>query len=295
MSCPLLKPRRGAHPSPAHALTGHLASTSLALTLLLGACEQAAAQAGAAALPAASAPSVATTSAANGKVVVAGVVPDEATRAAILASVRELYGADRVVDQLGVDKLVAPPNWTAHVQRVLSPELKKVSGGQLRIVGNVVELSGQVDGEAARQQLLSQVATQLNNPTYSVRDGLTVPAVGQKSLDDVLARRTIAFEVGNAHITPAGVAVLEELLPLMKQMAGRRFEIVGHTDDIGLREANVALSEARAKAVKDYLVAKGIAAADIVTSGAGPDRPVADNLSPAGRARNRRIEFRVLA
>src|ERR1700712_4021933 len=67
--------------------------------------------------PAATASAAAATE--PGKVVVGGVVPDEATRAAILARVRELYGAERVVDQLGVDKLAAPPNWAQHVRSVL--------------------------------------------------------------------------------------------------------------------------------------------------------------------------------
>ena len=61
--------------------------------------------------------------AAPGKVVVAGVVPDESTRAAVLAKVREVYGADRVVDQLGVGPLVAPPNWSQQVQKLINPEL----------------------------------------------------------------------------------------------------------------------------------------------------------------------------
>src|SRR5438067_3095418 len=72
--------------------------------------------------PAAAASAAAATAA--GKVVVGGVVPDDATRVAILARVRELYGADRVVDQLGVDKLAAPPNWAQHVRSVLDPDLK---------------------------------------------------------------------------------------------------------------------------------------------------------------------------
>jgi OmpA-OmpF porin, OOP family len=230
-----------------------------------------------------------------GKVVVGGVVPDEATRAAILARVRELYGADRVVDQLGVDKLAAPPNWVDHVRSVLDPDLKQVTQGQLRIAGNVVEVSGNVDSEAIHTQLLGQIATQLNNPTYTVRDGLRVGAPSQQLLDSALAQRTIAFEVGNATLTPAGAKVLDDLVPILHQFSGRRFEIVGHTDDSGPRESNVALSAARADAVKAYLAAKGIPAADIVTSGAGPDRPIAPNTTAEGRARNRRIEFRVLA
>jgi OmpA-OmpF porin, OOP family len=233
--------------------------------------------------------------AAAGKVVVGGVVPDDATRAAILARVRELYGPDRVVDQLGVDKLAAPPNWAQHVRSVLDPDLKHITQGQLRIAGNVVEVSGNVESEAMRAQLLGQIATQLNNPTYTVRDGLRVGAPSQQLLDAALAQRTIAFEVGNATLTPAGTKVLDDLLPVLQKFSGRRFEIVGHTDDSGSRESNVALSAARAAAVKNYLAAKGIAPADIVTSGAGPDRPIAPNTTAEGRARNRRIEFRVLA
>jgi len=230
-----------------------------------------------------------------GKVVASGVVPDEATRSAIVARLREVYGADRVVDQLGVDKLVAPPNWNQHVQRVLTPDLKRVSQGQLSITGNVVELSGQVDSETTRQQLVTQIATQLNNPTYTVRDQLRIGSSGQAQLDAALARRTIEFETGNAQLTAGGARVLDDLLPVLRQFAGRRFEIIGHTDDVGPREANMQLSAARAEAVKAYLVGKGIAAADLMTSGAGPDRPVTANATPEGRARNRRIEFRVLA
>jgi len=69
--------------------------------------------------------------------------------------------------------------------------------------------------------------------------------------------------------------------------------VIGHTDNTGTREANLALSLARAGAVRSYLAAKGIAAASIAVAGAGPDQPLADNASAEGRARNRRIEFRV--
>lgn len=230
-----------------------------------------------------------------GKVVVSGVVPDEATRSAVVARMRELYGADRVVDQLGVDRLVAPPNWNQHIQRLLTPDLKRVSQGQLNISGNVVELSGQVDNEVTRQQLINQMATQLNNPTYTVRDQLRIGSSGQAQLDAALARRTIEFETGNARLTSAGARVLDDLVPILGQFAGRRFEVIGHTDDVGQHDANMALSAARAEAVKAYLVSKGIPAADLLTSGAGPDRPVTTNTTVEGRARNRRIEFRVLA
>lgn len=237
----------------------------------------------------------ATPAAAPGKVVVAGDVPDESTRQAILARVRELYGTDRVVDQLGVRALAAPPNWAQHVQRVLQPELKSVSRGQLDIRGNVLEIRGEVASEAQRQQLLTQMRTQLNNPTYTVRNGLRVSAAGQEQLDAALANRTVEFEAGSATLTASGQAVLDTLAGVIQRMPDRRFEIIGHTDAQGARLANLSLSAARADAVKLYLSGKGVSAALLGTSGAGPDRPVASNDTPEGRARNRRIEVRALS
>jgi OOP family OmpA-OmpF porin len=63
---------------------------------------------------------------------------------------------------------------------------------------------------------------------------------------------------------------------------------------VGARAANLVLSQARAVAGRDYLRGKGIAAERISVAGEGPDRPVADNASAEGRARNRRIEFHVV-
>ena len=231
--------------------------------------------------------------AAPGQVVVSGVVPDESTRQAILAKVRELYGADRVVDQVGVDQLVAPPHWSQNVQKLISPELKRVSRGQLKISGNVVDVSGEVANEAQRQQVVSHLSAQLN-PTYTVRNGLRVAAAGQEVVDAALADRTIEFEPGNSTLTPAGRQVLDRLLPVLQQLPDRKFEVIGHTDASGSRAQNIALSAARADAVKTYLVSQGVAPRLVQTSAAGPDRPIASNDTPEGRARNRRIEFRVM-
>lgn len=231
--------------------------------------------------------------AAPGKVVVAGVVPDEATRQGILAKTREIYGADRVVDQLGVSNLVAPPNWNQNVQKLISPDLKHVVRGQLKITGNVIDLTGEVENEAIRQQVVSQISSQLN-PTYTVRNGLRVAAAGQDVVDATLANRIIEFEPGNSTLTTNGLQVLDLLVPVLQKLPGRKFEVIGHTDSQGGRSHNIALSAARADAVKAYLASKGIAADLVQTSGVGPDRPIAPNDTADGRARNRRIELRVM-
>jgi OmpA-OmpF porin, OOP family len=229
----------------------------------------------------------------NFPVVVGGVVPDEATRQAILAKVRAVYGADRVVDQLGIGPLVAPPNWSAHVQRMIAPDLERVTRGQLTVRGNNVEMRGEVANEASRQEVASRVITAINNPTYTVRNGLRVAAAGQDQIDAALANRIVEFEPASFELTPLGRAALDQLLPVLLKLADRNFEVIGHTDSVGTRATNLALSAARADAVKGYLTARGIRESAITTLGAGPDRPVAGNDTPDGRARNRRIELRV--
>lgn len=245
-----------------------------------------------AAPPAAVATPPATASRAAERVVIAGVVPDEATRQALLAKARELYG-ERVVDQLGVGNVVAPPNWSQLVQKLFTPDLKKVSRGQLRINGNVVDLSGDVDSDLQGQELAGRMTAQLN-PTYTVRSSLRVPAAGQEILDASLANRTVEFQPGNALLTAGGVRTLDDLVPVLQRFKGRRFEVIGHTDAQGAAAQNMLLSVERANAVKTYLLGKGLSAASFVTSGAGSERPLVGNDTPEGRARNRRIEFRVL-
>ena len=79
----------------------------------------------------------------------------------------------------------------------------------------------------------------------------------------------------------------------MQKLAGRKVEIIGHTDNQGLRASNQSLSQARAEAVKFHLASKGIHSDLLTASGQGSDRPIASNDTADGRARNRRIEFRM--
>ena len=70
--------------------------------------------------------------------------------------------------------------------------------------------------------------------------------------------------------------------------------MIWHTDNSGARASNLSLSQARAEAVKAYVVGHGVAEESVAVSGEGPDRPVADNRTAEGKARNRRIEFKVV-
>lgn len=246
-----------------------------------------------AAAPAAtvSAPAAATPQ--PGQVLASGTVPDEAAKAAVLLRLRELYGADKVVDQIAVGQVAQPANWNAYVQKLLTADLKQIRRGQLKIEGSVVSVRGEVANEAQRQKIASDFATSLN-PTYTVNNGLRVSASEQNILDGALANRTIEFESGKTTLTPSGRAILDEMGVALHKLAGRKVDIIGHTDNLGLRASNQNLSQARAEAVKTYLAGKGIDGDLLSASGQGPDRPIASNDSADGRARNRRIEFRMV-
>ncbi|WP_317205437.1 OmpA family protein [Janthinobacterium sp.] len=227
-----------------------------------------------------------------GQVLVSGTVPDEASKASVLARLRELYGADKVVDQIAVGQVALPANWSAYVQKLLTPNLKQISRGQLNIDGSVVSLRGEVGNEAVRQKIAADVATSLN-PTYTVNNGLRVAAAEQNVLDNTLANRTVEFDSGKATLTPAGRAILDEMGAAVLKLKERKVELIGHTDNQGLRLSNQNLSKARAEAVKVYLTGKGINGELLTASGQGQDRPLVSNDTAEGRARNRRIEFRL--
>lgn len=227
-----------------------------------------------------------------GQVLVSGSVPDEASKAAMLARVRELYGAERVVDQVSIAPVSLPPNWNGYVQKLIGPNLKLISKGEIKIDGTNVTLRGEVANEAQRQQIASDFATSLN-PSYTVNNGLRVSAAEQNLLDATLAKRIIEFESGKATLTDSGKGILDEMAAAMQKVKGKKVEVIGHTDNVGLRDSNLALSHARAQAVRSYLADRGISQDMVMVSGQGPDRPVAENSSADGRARNRRIEFRI--
>ncbi|KAB7769652.1 OmpA family protein [Xanthomonas maliensis] len=226
-------------------------------------------------------------------IVVEGVVPDQATKSRILNNLRGVYGEARIVDRVQVEAIATPPNWSEYVSSMITPGLKRVSGGKLEVNGQSVRISGQVANEAQRQQVASDLSL-ASNTSYTVTNSLKLGASEQTVLDQTLANRIIEFQSGSAKLTPLGMSILDEMVAKMTQMSDARFLIVGHTDNVGQRESNLALSQARAQAVKAYLVQKGLSGMRLDVLGKGPDEPVADNTTADGRARNRRIQFKIV-
>ena len=102
----------------------------------------------------------------------------------------------------------------------------------------------------------------------------------------------VQFVTGSAKLTATARTELNKGVAILKEHAALSVAINGYTDITGKASTNLVLSQKRADAVKTYFVAKGIRADRLTATGFGVENPVAENKTPAGRAKNRRVEFK---
>jgi OmpA-OmpF porin, OOP family len=101
----------------------------------------------------------------------------------------------------------------------------------------------------------------------------------------------ILFDTGKSTIKKESIAIIEQIYEMLRTNASLKVSIEGHTDNTGTPAGNKSLSESRAKAVMDVLVAKGIDKSRLFYKGWGEEKPVADNRTEEGKAKNRRVEI----
>ena len=118
----------------------------------------------------------------------------------------------------------------------------------------------------------------------------------EKEVIEVLktAFNNLEFEVAKDVILAGSFTSLDELAGVLMKKPTWKLEISGHTDNAGDDESNLVLSKKRAEAVKNYLVSKGIDATRFVINYFGETKPIADNSTTEGRAKNRRVEMKVV-
>ena len=110
----------------------------------------------------------------------------------------------------------------------------------------------------------------------------------------VLTVGDVLFATGKAEIASGSQRDIDRLADFLKKNPNRNLLIEGYTDNTGSEDSNTKLSQQRADAVRDLLVARGIPPQRIATKGYGPKYPLVDNTSAAGRQQNRRVEIVVL-
>lgn len=112
--------------------------------------------------------------------------------------------------------------------------------------------------------------------------------------DQLVLLEPIQFNTGRSTIKPVSFKILNEVVALLKARKGMRMAIHGHTDSRGGYDMNMRLSKDRAASVVRYIVGKGVAGDRLESDGFGPDKPVSDNNTAQGRAKNRRVDFIII-
>jgi outer membrane protein OmpA-like peptidoglycan-associated protein len=108
------------------------------------------------------------------------------------------------------------------------------------------------------------------------------------------AFNNLEFETAKDIILDPSKPALDELAQVLTNKPLWKLEISGHTDDVGDDNANLVLSKKRAEALKNYLVSKGISADRMATLYFGETKPIAENNTPEGRKKNRRVEIKIV-
>jgi outer membrane protein OmpA-like peptidoglycan-associated protein len=146
--------------------------------------------------------------------------------------------------------------------------------------------------------LLAGCAAAPPKPTLAQRQAQTLSNLGFKKVDDgwlLILPERISFEFNKDDLKPEFNKTIAGFAHQLLAVDIRQLRVEGHTDNVGARDYNVALSGRRADAVADAFVAAGFAAKDVERKGLGFDRPDGDNKTPEGRAQNRRVEIIVLS
>jgi len=121
-----------------------------------------------------------------------------------------------------------------------------------------------------------------------LRDITLTPSGETMRLDNLI------FPQGKSVIDPKSFDELDEVAQMMKENSKMVIQLEGHTDNQGSAKANMELSESRVEAVKKYLVSKGIAKDRVKTKALGGSQPLSNEMTQEARARNRRVEMRIL-
>jgi OOP family OmpA-OmpF porin len=224
----------------------------------------------------------------EGTVTLRGLLPDESVATAITTAAQEAFGTDNVDDRLTTGESIASPDYLESIPGIFA-SLTDLDTWTITLQDDVISVWGQGSTEAiaAADAALASLIDEDLEVIVDLEDNNSSIAA---ELTDLLSGRA-SFETGSAVLSEDAEALLDEAVEILADNPDLALVVEGHTDNVGDAQFNLALSQARAEAVVDYLVAGGVSPDRLSAIGYGESRPIADNDTKAGRAANRRIEF----
>ncbi len=183
------------------------------------------------------------------------------------------------------------------INKQMTPVSVMVDGSYAKVYVNKQRMANMPNANLGRSNSLLFNFTDVKGGKHIYIANIRIAAGGRDLYSTLEAEGRVAindihFATGKAEILPESYKSIEKIEKLLKSHPNLKLLIEGHTDNVGDFDANMKLSKDRAAAVKSYLVdKKGIAADRLETMGQGESRPVADNDTEEGRAKNRRVEI----
>lgn len=235
----------------------------------------------------------------DGKIVLRGAVPDS-VKQLLVAKAYQAFGAGYVANHLTVVPGATAEDWSLKAAESIQ-KLKSWGSGGLSFDGRHVIVKGEAKNETEKAKRTEELAG-VFGALLKVENQMELPAQAAQpkaspvvaKIHEALAGKTIEFEVSSATLTPRGMKVLDELVPIIQSDKDLKLEIGGHTDNYGDPKFNQLISHARAVAVAQYLASKGVDGRRLVSKGYGESKPIASNKTKDGRKQNRRVTFEAL-
>lgn len=232
-----------------------------------------------------------------------GEIPDESVRSGLMETAQELFPKLKIIDQMKVTASPADP-WALVAERGLEG-LARLSRGEATLTGRNLLVKGTADSQDTVAVVHRVIAEGLPQG-FAGQDAIDVASKRQITFEPIAeadrcqdlmqqtaAAGTINFDRAKADLTADSTQTLKDLAQIANACPRFKIEIDGHTDAEGTDERNQRLSDRRARAVADFLARHGVDPRRLSTVGYGASQPIADNATDEGRAKNRRIEFKV--
>jgi len=233
---------------------------------------------------------------AHGVLTLEGVMPDLATKDSVVHHAFNKISPPRITgvdDLLEIADTVPPPGYVDVAMRGVNT-ITKCDTGQARFEKGRFTLRCELP-EADAAEVRRDANASMPLGTVGKVDILPHEAVVtcEAELTDLLMDARIEFDSSSSVIDASSNALLDEVAAAVRRCPGT-LRIEGHTDSTGPQDENETLSRNRAFAVRNALIARNVDPQRLIAEGYGATHPVAGNTTPEGRARNRRIEIRVV-
>ena len=232
----------------------------------------------------------------NGILKLTGLAPDQATHDAIVAAAKKQVDGKHITsidNQLKIGNFAPPEGHLAVAMRGLNG-LAKCDTGRTSWTRRLFDFRCELP--KANKAAVNKICNAPIELGTIGRVELLVPEEienCEKQLSAVLSTSHINFTTGSATISPTSNALLDKVAAAAKTCPGT-LRVEGHTDNVGKVDFNIDLSKRRAQSTVEALSKRGLDAKRLVAKGFGPNRPIADNNTDAGKAKNRRIEIHVV-